>query len=63
MKPDSRIYEVAVEKAGVLPSEIFFTDDKPENVQAALAVGFDAVLFTTANQLLHDLAKRGVVVG
>ena len=63
MKPDKKIYEVAVEKAGVLPSEIFFTDDKPENVQAAQAAGFEAVLFTTATQLLRDLAKRGVAVG
>lgn len=63
MKPDARIYQVAIERAGVSPGEIFFTDDKPENVQAALSAGFDAVLFTTANQLLSDLAKRGVGVG
>jgi len=63
MKPDARIYEVAVDRAGVLPSEIFFTDDKPENVQAALDAGFDSALFTTAAQLLCDLAKRGVSVG
>lgn len=62
MKPDAKIYEVAVEKAGVLPSEIFFTDDKPVNVQAAQNAGFDAVLFTTADQLLRDLAERGVGV-
>ena len=63
MKPDNKIYEVAVEKAGVLPREIFFTDDKPENVQAAQAAGLEAVLFTTATELLRDLAKRGVAVG
>jgi len=62
MKPDKGIYEVAVEKAGVSPSEIFFTDDKPENVQAAQSAGFDAALFTSAAQLLRDLAKRGVAV-
>ena len=63
MKPDGKIYEVAVEKAGVLPREIFFTDDKPQNVQAAQAAGLEAVLFTTATELLRDLAKRGVAVG
>ena len=63
MKPDAKIYEVAVKKAGVLPSEIFFIDDKPENVQAAKDAGFDAVLFTAAPQLMRDLAKRGVAVG
>ncbi len=63
MKPDRKIYEVAIEKAGVSPSEIFFTDDKTENVLAAQAAGMDAELFTTANQLLRDLAARGVAVG
>ncbi len=63
MKPDCGIYQVAIEQAGVSPGEIFFTDDKPENVQAAQDAGIDAVLFTSANQLLRDLAKRGVAVG
>lgn len=63
MKPDSKIYEVAVEKAGVSPNEIFFTDDKPENVRSAQDAGIDAVLFTTASQLLRDLGKRGVAIG
>jgi len=62
MKPDAGIYKVAVEKAGVLPNEIFFTDDKPENIEAAQAAGFDAVQFSTANELLRDLSKRGVPV-
>jgi len=63
MKPDSNIYKVAIEQAGVSPDEIFFTDDKLENVQAAQAAGMDAALFTTANQLLHDLAKREIAIG
>ena len=43
MKPDAKIYEVAVKKAGVLPSEIFFIDDKPENVQAAKDAGLSLI--------------------
>ena len=63
MKPDNEIYKIAIEKAGVLPSEIFFTDDKPENVQAAQKAGINAELFTSANQLLRDLSKNGVHLG
>lgn len=63
MKPDSVIYEVAIERAGVSPNEIFFTDDRPENVQGAKDAGLDAVLFTTAADLLCDFGKRGVAVG
>lgn len=63
MKPDVKIYEVAIEKAGVQPGEIFFVDDKPENVQAAKDAGIDAATFTSADQLLRDLFNRGIPVG
>ena len=60
MKPAAKIYQVAAEQAGVPPGEIFFTDDRAENIEGALAAGFDALLFTTAEQLAHDLRSRGV---
>ena len=40
--------------------EIFFTDDLPGHVAGAQAVGFDAVQFTSASQLVADLRARGV---
>ncbi|MGB7327520.1 MAG: HAD family phosphatase [Rubripirellula sp.] len=42
MKPASRIYEEAEKRAGVLPSQILFIDDKHENVAAAVARGWQA---------------------
>ncbi|MEX2171442.1 MAG: HAD family phosphatase [Pirellulales bacterium] len=60
MKPDRRIYEVATERTGVTPSEVFFVDDRPDNVAGAIAAGIDAVQFTTPEQLVTDLRKRGV---
>lgn len=60
MKPDRRIYDVAVERAGALPEEVFFVDDRPENVAGALAAGIDAVLFRGADQLSKELAARNV---
>jgi putative hydrolase of the HAD superfamily len=60
MKPGRRIYEIAIERAGVSPNEIFFVDDKLENVAGAVAAGIDAVQFTTAEQLLLDLRLRNV---
>ena len=59
MKPLASIYEAASRIAGVQAEEVFFVDDRPENVQGALRCGFDAVLFTTADQLARDLAARG----
>ena len=60
MKPDVKIYEVAVAQAGVSPQEVFFVDDMPENVEAAQQYGIDAVLYTTVPQLVSDLRQRGV---
>jgi putative hydrolase of the HAD superfamily len=60
MKPDPAIYRAAAELADVAPEEVFFVDDRPENVAGALAAGFDAVPFTTAAALAAELHRRGV---
>lgn len=61
MKPDPEIYAQAAQVAETPAAEIFFTDDRPENVAAAQAAGWDAVVFTTAERLATDLAVRGVI--
>lgn len=60
MKPDPKIYLDAIKVANVPASEIFFIDDKQENVDGAIAAGMDAVLYTTASQAIVDLQVRGV---
>lgn len=60
MKPDPRIYAAAVERAGVPAGRVFFTDDRPENVEGAKAFGIDAVLFTDTGTLESDLRARGI---
>ena len=59
-KPDVAIYRRAVELAGAEPGRIFFVDDRPENVDAALRAGLDAVLFRGPLQLAEALRRRGV---
>ncbi len=59
-KPDRRIYDVAIERAGVMPNEIFYVDDRLENVAGACAAGIDAVLLSSPQQLAADLRARGV---
>lgn len=61
MKPEPAIYEHAARQAGVEPREVFFTDDRQENVDGALAVGLDATLFVDAAKLRADLEARGVL--
>lgn len=60
MKPDPRIFAAAADLAGVEPQAIFFTDDRPENVEAALQAGWQAVCYTSAVDLAQALSERGV---
>ena len=63
MKPDGKIYADAIKAAGVEANEIFFTDDKPENISAAIEAGMDAVLFESAAGLVIELRNRGLLIG
>ncbi len=60
MKPDPVVYEAAIERAGVPAERVFFVDDRPENVEGAIACGIDAVLFTDTSTLESDLRTRGI---
>ena len=62
MKPAKQIYLDAARLAGVDPADIFFTDDRAENVAGAKAAGFDAILFTTPAALSRELFRRGIVL-
>lgn len=44
-KPDHAIYRCLCEKYQLHPTECLFTDDMPENIQAAKECGFHAILF------------------
>jgi putative hydrolase of the HAD superfamily len=60
MKPSPLIYRRAIEAAGCLPEECFFTDDIAAYVEAARAHGIDAVQFESAAQIEVELRRRGV---
>jgi len=62
LKPEPAIYQAAAELAGTIPGEIFFVDDRAENVAGAADAGFDAVQFTSAADLIRELEKRDVVL-
>ncbi len=61
-KPGCEIYLRAAERVGVEPSKILFFDDRPENIQGAENVGFDAVLFTNAADARKALCERGLLL-
>lgn len=45
LKPESRIFEIAAEKAGFSPSEILLVDDDRSNLAAAGKLGWHAISF------------------
>ena len=59
-KPDPGIYLLALERAGVRPSEAVYIDDRPELVDAGRSVGLTAVRFESSRQLEQDLQAIGL---
>ena len=62
-KPDPAIYLHALDKLGTAPAETLFIDDKLVNVEAARALGLQAIEFTTVEQLRSDLAAMNIDPG
>jgi 2-haloacid dehalogenase len=62
IKPDVAIYETHVTSFGLDPASTIFIDDAPANVAGARTAGWNAVLFTGAEQLRADLSAYGLKV-
>ena len=60
-KPDPRIYELLLEKFGLVREAIVFVDDNLRNVEAARALGIDAIHHTDATALRPALVARGLL--
>lgn len=60
-KPDLKAYEFLLKELNLPAKEVLFIDDKPENIEAAKAVGLDTILFQSEQQLRGELSKRGVL--
>ncbi len=60
-KPDPRIFRHLLERFALRPAATVFIDDSARNVEAARALGLDAILFTTAAALRAALAERGLL--
>lgn len=59
VKPDPRIFHVAVERFGLDPELTLYTDDRIDNVRAAEQLGMIGNHFTGAGQLEADLRRHG----
>lgn len=60
MKPDRKIYELVLEKAGAAAGETVYIDDIPEYVVAARNLGIDGIQFKNYNKLCDELKRRNI---
>jgi len=62
VKPEEKIYNIALKKLKVSPEEAVFIDDKPENIEGANKLKVNGILFKSANQLKKKLAAFSVKI-
>jgi epoxide hydrolase-like predicted phosphatase len=55
MKPDPRIYQLALDRLDVRADEAIFLDDVMVNIDACNALGMQGVYFQSSGQALHDI--------
>jgi putative hydrolase of the HAD superfamily len=59
-KPELAIYLHAAQGLRTTSENILFLDDKAENIEAAHAVGMQAIHYTTHAAFLHEMHARGL---
>lgn len=60
IKPDLRLYEIALRCYDVPAEHLVFVDDRPENVEAAKMAGMQGIVFRDADQLRDELTALGI---
>ena len=61
IKPDPAIYAAVEAQGGLAPDQMLFTDDKPENIEAAAARGWRVHLFTGWQGWAQRLVDEGLL--
>jgi len=61
VKPDPRIYRLALERNRLRAGSTLFVDDALHNVQAARALGLPAIHFQSPQGLREELVRRGLL--
>jgi putative hydrolase of the HAD superfamily len=61
-KPDPKMYELAIEKAGCKPKEVLFIDDGMNNVRSAREMGINAIRFVGLDNLVEELKNYKIKI-
>lgn len=58
VKPEAGIYKALLEKYGLAAEECVFLDDKPENIEAAVGLGFHGIVVESGGQARKALDDK-----
>ena len=61
-KPDERFYRIALDEIGLPAANLLFIDDNLRNIRAAERLGFQSLVFTSAEKLRGDLRAMGFAI-
>ncbi|MFX1500477.1 MAG: HAD family hydrolase [Promethearchaeota archaeon] len=61
IKPNPKIFEYAIKKAGCKPKKILYIDDGINNIRSAKELGIIGIKYTTSEDLLEELKKFNIV--
>jgi len=61
MKPDARLYEVVEAQSGCRASEILYLDDRPENIEAGAARGWQVILQESSEKSRRTVEALGLL--
>jgi putative hydrolase of the HAD superfamily len=59
-KPEAAIYHHAAQGLATPPENILFIDDRADNIAAALAVGMQAIQYSTHDAFEQEMHRRGL---
>jgi HAD superfamily hydrolase (TIGR01509 family) len=62
VKPNADIFELTLQRLGIVASQAIFIDDNEEHVRAARGVGIKSVQFTSAKELRNQLNDLGITL-
>ena len=57
IKPDKRIYQIAIDRYDLIPSETVFIDDNLDNINTAIKLGFNTIHLIDTNKIKKEINK------
>ncbi|MFX1428361.1 MAG: HAD family hydrolase [Promethearchaeota archaeon] len=61
IKPNPKVFEYAIKKAGCKPKQILYIDDGLNNIRSAKELGINCIKFTNSEELLEELKRLNII--